>query len=180
MLIILFIILNNSIILRSYKNYCKSPQFLCQKIAPPSTALSFIKDESTGKAYLGNWPGTTMTLLEDHMWTISFSTTDVLVSPKIIFNEGFGGSQTSDFDAVNKGVYTSGGFIHTGVSPTAANGLKITVQNGVIYITSAVARDINVVSAFGRSFRYTFKAGQNAIAGLSRGVYVVAGVKVVL
>ena len=41
MLIILFIILNNSIILRSYKNYCKSPQFLCQKIAPPSTALSF-------------------------------------------------------------------------------------------------------------------------------------------
>ena len=41
MLIILFIILNNSIILRSYKNYCKSPQFLCQKITPPSTALSF-------------------------------------------------------------------------------------------------------------------------------------------
>ena len=75
MLIILFIILNNSIILRSYKNYCKSPQFLCQKITPPSTALSFIKDESTGKAYLGNWPGTTMTLLEDNMRTISFSTT---------------------------------------------------------------------------------------------------------
>ena len=103
MLIILFIILNNSIILRSYKNYCKSPQFLCQKITPPSTALSFIKDESTGKAYLGNWPGTTMTLLEDNMWTISFSTADVLVSPKIIFNEGIGGSQTSELDAVNKG-----------------------------------------------------------------------------
>ena len=120
MLIILFIILSNSIILRSYKNYCKSPQFLCQKITLPSTVLSFIKDESTGKAYLGNWPGTTMTLLEDHMWTISFSTADMLVSPKIIFNEGIGGSQTSDFDAVNKGVYTSGGFIHTGVSPTAA------------------------------------------------------------
>ena len=120
MLIILFIILNNSIILRSYKNYCKSPQFLCQKITPPSTALSFIKDESTGKAYLGNWPGTTMTHLEDNMWTISFSTTDVMVSPKIIFNEGIGGSQTSELDAVNKGVYTSGGFIHTGVSPTAA------------------------------------------------------------
>lgn len=102
MLIILFIILNNSIILRSYKNYCKSPQFLCQKITPPSTALSFIKDESTGKAYLGNWPGTTMILLEDHMWTISFSTADMLVSPKIIFNEGIGGSQTSGFDAVNK------------------------------------------------------------------------------
>ena len=114
------------------------------------------------------------------MWTISFSTTDVMVSPKIIFNEGIGGSQTSDFDAVNKGVYTSGGFIHTGVSPTTANDLTITVRNGVIHITSAVARDINVVSAFGRSFRYTFKAGQNAIAGLSRGVYVVAGVKVVL
>ena len=180
MLIILFIILNNSIILRSYKNYCKSPQFLCQKITPPSTALSFIKDESTGKAYLGNWPGTTMTLLEDHMWTISFSTTDMLVSPKIIFNDGGAGKQTSDLDAVNKGVYTSGGFIHTGVSPTAANDLTITVRNGVIHITSAVARDINVVSAFGRSFRYTFKAGQNAIAGLSRGVYVVAGVIVVL
>ena len=180
MLIILFIILNNSIILRSYKNYCKSPQFLCQKIAPPSTALSFIKDESTGKAYLGNWPGTTMTLLEDNMWTISFSTTDMLVSPKIIFNDGGAGSQTSELDAVNKGVYTSGGFIHTGVSPTAANDLTITVRNGVLYITSAVARDINVVSAFGRSFRYTFKAGQNAIAGLSRGMYVVAGVKVVL
>ena len=71
-----------------------------------------------------------MTLLEDHMWTISFSTADMLVSPKIIFNEGIGGSQTSDFDAVNKGVYTSGGFIHTGVSPTAANGLTITVRKG--------------------------------------------------
>ena len=111
MLIILFIILNNSIILRSYKNYCKSPQFLCQKITPPSTALSFIKDESTGKAYLGNWPGTTMTLLEDNMWTISFSTTDVMVSPKIIFNAGIGGSQTSDFDAVNHGVYDTGGAV---------------------------------------------------------------------
>ena len=42
---------------------------------PTLTALSFIKDESTGKAYLGNWPGTTMTLLGDNMWTISFSTT---------------------------------------------------------------------------------------------------------
>lgn len=121
-----------------------------------------------------------MTLLEDHMWTISFSTADVLVSPKIIFNDSGAGSQTSELDAVNKGVYTSGGFIHTGVSPTAANDLTITVRNGVLYITSAVARDINVVSAFGRSFRYSLKAGQNAIAVLSRGVYVVAGVKVVL
>lgn len=42
---------------------------------PTLHGSSFIKDESTGKAYLGNWPGTTMTLLEDNMWTISFSTT---------------------------------------------------------------------------------------------------------
>ena len=90
------------------------------------------------------------------------------------------GKQTPDLEAVNNGVYTSSGFDHTGVATISADGLTITAQNGVLYITTAVARDIDIVSASGMSFRHSLKAGQNAIAGLSRGVYVVAGVKVAL
>ena len=141
----------------------------------------YFYDEGNGyKKYLGDWPGTIMTLGEENMWSISFTTTDAIITPKIIFNNGGSGKQTPDLEAVNNGVYTSSGFDHTGVATISADGLTITAQNGVLYITTAVARDIDIVSASGMSFRHNLKAGQNAIAGLSRGVYVVAGVKVAL
>ena len=148
-----------------------------------SSVSAYFWDKGNGnKRYLGEWPGTMMTQSteDENMWSISFTTTDAIVTPMIIFNNAGAGKQTSDFTAENYGVYTSAGFDHSGVADVKAGNLVVTVSNGVIYVESPVECDVDVISASGINFRNHLKAGHNAIGGLARGVYMVAGKKVVL
>ena len=80
-----------------------------------STVYAYVWDGGNGNCqYLGSWPGTTMTFNNEiGMWEAEFSTTDNLVSPMIIFNNGNGGSgnQTADLVLKNNGIYNYNGYI---------------------------------------------------------------------
>lgn len=80
-----------------------------------STVYTYVWDSGNGnKTYLGSWPGSTMTYNNEiGMWEAEFSTTDNLVSPMIIFNNGNGGSgnQTADLVLKNNGIYNYNGYI---------------------------------------------------------------------
>ena len=64
----------------------------------------------------GQWPGAAMTATVvdgKDCWKYSFSTSDTLVNPMVIFNNGSGGTgnQTDDFPFVNNGYYDRNGKI---------------------------------------------------------------------
>ena len=84
-----------------------------------STVYAYVWDAgNSNKQYFGAWPGTTMTKNAEGMWEISFTTTDNLVTPMVIFNNGQGGgsNQTADLSLVNYGIYMFNGFTgQTGV-----------------------------------------------------------------
>ena len=84
-----------------------------------STVYAYVWDAgNANKQYLGAWPGTTMTKNAEGMWEMSFTTTDNLVTPMVIFNNGQGGgsNQTADLSLVNYGIYKFNGFTgQTGV-----------------------------------------------------------------
>ena len=84
-----------------------------------STVYAYVWDAgNSNKQYLGAWPGTTMTKNAEGMWEMSFTTTDNLVTPMVIFNNGQGGgsNQTADLSLVNYGIYMFNGFTgQTGV-----------------------------------------------------------------
>ena len=84
-----------------------------------STVYAYVWDAgNSNKQYLGAWPGTTMTKNAEGMWEMSFTTTDNLVTPMVIFNNGQGGgsNQTADLSLVNYGIYKFNGFTgQTGV-----------------------------------------------------------------
>ena len=59
---------------------------------------------NNNQQYLGSWPGKPMTYNSTlSMWEYSFSTSDLLVNPMIIFNNA-SGSQTADLQLVNRGI----------------------------------------------------------------------------
>lgn len=63
---------------------------------------------NSNKTYLGSWPGSVMTFnSEIGMWESTFSTSDTLVNPMVIFNNGNGGdnNQTIDLTLVNNSIY---------------------------------------------------------------------------
>ena len=75
-----------------------------------STVKAYVWDNgNSNKEYLGTWSGTSMTKNSDGMWEVSFTTTDALVQPMVVFNNG-SGEQTGDFDLVNNGIYTFSGY----------------------------------------------------------------------
>ena len=78
-----------------------------------STVYTYVWDAgNSDKTYLGGWPGSTMTYNnETGMWEKSFTTTDKLVTPMVIFNNGNGGgnNQTADLVLVNNGIYKFSG-----------------------------------------------------------------------
>jgi len=84
-----------------------------------STVYAYVWDAgNSNKQYLGAWPGTTMTKNAEGMWEISFTTTDNLITPMVIFNNGQGGgsNQTADLSLVNYGIYKFNGYTgETGV-----------------------------------------------------------------
>lgn len=140
---------------------------------------AYFWDKSTNNTYLGSWPGKAMTEEADGIWSISFTTQDEITQPMIIFNNG--SAQTGDFVATNWGVYTFSGYDHDGVDQIDfVEDVQVHSSGGTIYVTASAERDIDIITTGGISFRHHVKAGINELAGLARGVYIVAGKKVIL
>ena len=142
-----------------------------------STVYAYAWDAGNGdKTYLGSWPGTTMAKNADDMWEISFTTTDNLVTPMVIFNNGQGGSsnQTADLVLKNNGIYNFNGWEAAGVEDAfEAQALKVHTSNGVLTIISPVDTQVTITRADGISKVINLNAGANYIDNLPRGFYIV-------
>lgn len=122
-----------------------------------ASVMTWIWDaDNNNKNYTGGtWPGQSMwktTVDGTEYWTFSFSTTDNLSKPMIIFNNGNGGNgnQTADLEYENYAIYDRNGVIgqikpNSGVEETksvsniAYNHLTVTAQGTImIYNTQGV------------------------------------------
>ncbi len=143
-----------------------------------STVYAYAWDAGNGdKTYLGSWPGTTMAKNADGMWEISFTTTDNLVTPMVIFNNGQGGSsnQTADLVLKNNGIYNFNGWEAAGVEDAfETQALKVYASNGVLTIISSIDTQVTITRADGVSKVITLNAGANYIDNLPRGFYIVS------
>jgi glycosidase len=129
---------------------------------------------NSNKQYFGSWPGTVMTQNADGVWEISFTTTDNLVTPMIIFNGNNGSSQTADLTAINNGIYDRNGFVESGVaSITDATGVKVYAQGGNLYIQTPVAGAITLIRLDGIATNIAVGEGLNIIHDLQAGFYIV-------
>ena len=142
-----------------------------------STVYAYAWDAGNGdKTYLGSWPGTTMAKNADGMWEISFTTTDNLVTPMVIFNNGQGGgsNQTADLVLKNNGIYNFNGWEAAGVEDAfETQALKVYASNGVLTIISPIDTQVTITRADGVSKVITLNAGANYIDNLPRGFYIV-------
>ena len=149
-----------------------------------STVYAYVWDSgNANKQYLGGWPGTTMTKNAEGMWEISFTTTDNLVTPMVIFNNGQGGgsNQTADLPLKNKGIYEFDGWKETGIDDVMnANSLNVYALNGVLVIESNIDTQVLITRADGVSRIININAGVNYIDNLPRGFYIVNRKKVIL
>ncbi len=139
---------------------------------------------NSNRQYLGAWPGKPMVKENGGLWEISFSTTDKLVSPMVIFNNGSGGSanQTADLTLVNLGVYGYDGFLYSGTKKIECRNevMKIYSYDGTLYIVSTKKDRVSVTSAGGQTLFFDIEPGENVIKSLPRGFYIVNHNKVVL
>ena len=142
-----------------------------------SIVYAYAWDAGNGdKTYLGSWPGTTMAKNADGMWEISFTTTDNLVTPMVIFNNGQGGgsNQTADLVLKNNGIYNFNGWEAAGVEDAfETQALKVYASNGVLTIISPIDAQVTITRADGISKVITLNAGANYIDNLPRGFYIV-------
>ena len=143
-----------------------------------STVYAYAWDAGNGdKTYLGSWPGTTMAKNADGMWEISFTTTDNLVTPMVIFNNGQGGgsNQTADLVLKNNGIYNFNGWEAAGVEDAfETQALKVYASNGVLTIISPIDTQVTITRADGISKVINLNAGANYIDNLPRGFYIVS------
>lgn len=148
-----------------------------------STVYAYVWDAGNGnKEYFGNWPGNSMTRNSESLWEISFTTTDALKTPMVIFNNGQGGgsNQTADLALVNQGVYGYDGFKYGGLNTVESINIKIYATGGVLYVITSVATDIRIVRADGIVITKTVHEGMNIINDLARGFYIVNRMKIIL
>ena len=149
-----------------------------------STVNVWIWDANNGdKNYTGgHWPGVAMTIdPETGYYTYSCVVTDPNPKMMVIFNHG--SIQSANFDLVNNGIYTFSGFsgeqVATEVNTMQAANMRIWTAGGRLVIESPEQCAIVVASADGTVRTVQLHVGRNDI-DLPRGLYIVAGKKVIL
>lgn len=144
-----------------------------------STVYAYVWDAGNGnKTYLGSWPGSTMTKNAEGMWEISFTTTDNLNTPMVVFNNGQGGgsNQTADLALKDNGIYNFNGWHSSGISKvTNCHLIKAKALNGELIIESDIETSIFIVGIDGLSKSFNINSGVNHINNLPRGFYIIKG-----
>lgn len=141
-----------------------------------STVYAYVWDNAnTSKLYLGNWPGQQMTKNSASMWEISFTTTDKITTPMVIFNNGQGGdsNQTADLELKNNGIYKFNGWHSSSIDKVANNQLSIKTHNGELVIESQIATSVLIVGIDGLAKTIDLNCGINHISNIPRGFYII-------
>ena len=139
-----------------------------------------------GNDFLGNWPGTKMTLDTDHnLYKLVIETDKNLSDTNVIFTNN-SGSQTGDGVTIrDKGIYDANGFTGryfsaSAIDDVSANTISITARGGVLYVNSPVDGHITIVRADGMTTVRPVYTGVNIIDDLQRGFYIINRTKVIL
>jgi glycosidase len=150
-----------------------------------SNVYAYFWDAGNGnKKYLGEWPGTQMEVDNSGVakYHITFTTTDDIKTPMIIFNNGNGGNgnQTADLTAVNYGIYNQNGLSATGITSTLYDSaLSVRTAGRQIIVSAPHKAVISIVGVDGTSRLVTLHAGVNRF-DVAPGFYIVNRVKVMI
>ena len=128
----------------------------------------------------GTWPGQVLSI--DPATGYYIFECDVTSSdPRmmIIFNNG--SDQTGDMEFINGGIYRKSGYTGqtTGVADAAWQAMTVNVENHTLIVDTPEAGSLTVFRIDGMSFTLRLHVGRNEIE-LPRGVYIVAGKKLLL
>lgn len=139
----------------------------------------------------GSWPGENAALmgLADNgskiwKWTYTGTVNPNDMPTHIIFNNT-PQPQTANLTFQNGGYYTVSGLHHVvtpGASTSSIQSERLTAyaHGGTIYVVSPKTQTVDIVSLDGRAYKQTVREGVTAIDGFARGVYIVAGKKIIL
>ena len=147
-----------------------------------SSVYAYHWDAGNGnKTYLGYWPGTAMKSVGDNKYTISFKTSDTLVKPMIIFNNGGNGAQTADFEAINGGNYTETGLGSVSVKEiTGMAGMRIFAAGSAVIVDAPCEGQVTIVTLDGRAIVRPVQEGRNIFSDLTPGFYIVGNTKLIV
>lgn len=148
----------------------------------------YVWDASDGnREYLGSWPGSRMGIGEfagQEAYTISFTPGKTLGTPMVIFNMGSNQQQTADLQLVNNSLYNFNGkvaTVETGVeSLKTENPISVTFENGSLVIVAPGECLIPVYRMDGTVITLHAMPGRNVVTSLEKGLYVIAGNKIIL
>ena len=148
----------------------------------------YVWDASDGnREYLGGWPGSRMTPGEfDGMqaYTISFTPGKTLGKPMVIFNIGSNQSQTADLELVNNSLYNFNGKIKTVVTGVdrlpVDTPLSVEFDHGRLVIVAPGECIIPAYRLDGTAVMLHMMPGRNEISSLEKGLYIIAGRKIIL
>lgn len=126
---------------------------------------------NANKQYCGGWPGAPakqVMVSGTKYWHYAVNTSDKLITPMVIFNNG-SGAQTKDLNFVNNGIYTLDG--HTGktLDPSAVNRLTAATQLQLVGRTAIAKGDITVYNLTGT----IVAQGRNSVEIPAQGIYIV-------
>ncbi len=136
------------------------------------------------------WPGNRMEALGNGVYKFVFD--EAIGTWKILFNDGSGNQAPASvgFDVVNGGYYTVDGLlkvIEEGLPTSLVNPsddrdvFRLAFHQGVLIVESPLEGSFGLYSVDGRLVRMLeLQKGSNKISGIMRGVYVVAGQKIVV
>ncbi|MGN0229388.1 MAG: starch-binding protein, partial [Muribaculaceae bacterium] len=150
------------------------------------SAYAWDDNHSGSAAFSGGWPGTTLTETVEYngmtLYHFSFTTDAKLSNPKIIFNNGGQGTQTSDLEFVECGIYNSSkriGIYADGIDGIDAPEVKIYTAGGNLVVEAQKACTIYAVRVDGIRIPLKVASGLNYYH-LEKGLYIVEGIKVVI
>ncbi len=131
----------------------------------------------------GTWPGQSLSVdPETGYYKVSAAVTNETPNLMIIFSNN-GTPQTANLQFYHNGIYNAQGFsgVTTGVkaNTVSESSLKVSVRDHKLFIETPEACTVNVVRLDGVSLPLDLHIGYNTIE-LPRGLYIVAGKKVVL
>ncbi|MCH5214440.1 MAG: starch-binding protein [Muribaculaceae bacterium] len=144
--------------------------------------------------FLGKWPGTKMTRSDfegQEAYKITFKPGRTLGKPMVIFNNGSNAAQTADLDLYNASLYNAAGWLRAegsddgkddGVADAREDetGVKIGFEGGRPVAISATACALPAYRLDGTVVMLNLTAGRNDLSHLERGLYIIAGKKVVI
>ena len=158
--------------------------------SPWASVNAYVWDEGdSNREYFKSWPGNAMAMdSETGHFKYSFATAREVKKLMVVFNNGQGDQTYPNFEFVDNGVYTKSGFTgdvvknDSGVGNVSADEgeVIVTVKDNVLYVESDEERTILLVSIDGRVRNLDCSAGLNAFSGISKGIYVINGKKIVM